>query len=1450
MHAAPRDPAVALLPRTLNRSVSLARDVAIIHPAGAEWRVLAEKISAALIARGAAAPELAADTDLMPARSTPLPASYRARPLIFLGSLNTNRALMPLYADYLCSTDATYPGGDGFDLRTLVNPYGTHTNALLAGGSSFRGVERAVERLFAALARADATLTLPYLMEVEIEPALEANLRAWPYTPLFDTSEMQASRNRALQFYTEPIRLIGAYTLMWSWTADARYAAVACENLRALNERMTDGYGDWHYLAERFMRAVPLLAAGGFLTDEDINRIDRLLLLTALGNQDEWWRMREGKPPFGHRHQGKGTYEFLLLARYLRDQANPTPALRAQCNRWMDECCAFLDALGRARLDDQDDESCFNNLATLYRYSLGMERHEFFTNGSARLVAERALALHDNNGAGSGQGGYGESQGMFLQQEATVQTACSAFYYGDGELKWILQKLPNLAIAQRYSFLHFTQVFLQKFDTGSELIPVPPAADRGIHVLPALEHQVAISNNPPEHYEPLGHLINAPETWELPEAIALNQLPQARGFDKLVLRGGYDRDDPYLVVQGYQGGFRWQGHMQAANCIVRFFQHGHVFLVQNTSRHSYYDKNGLFISDGANDTKLPPIAERVASADFPALALTVTRLPDYHHTTWTRHIFWSKVAGHCFVVIDRVNFAADGDYSLTCSWRTPGYAEIHGRRWQSDQGDHRFTLVAGTHVASTCEEEFDQGACAPYVLRQRRAGKHRAGDEGSFQNLFYARAQTDTEVLDLQRLDERSALVLRNGAPAAWCAAALTADTAWLPGARAVAQSAWADAGSLALAGATLLSLPSFEIRSTGAFSVRLDFAAGTAVLQLDAPGETGAAVTVTVAGTAREIALTGPVTIQLSADSGSAVAPWIGSLRSEVGTALRAVRGPLGEWSLPALPRQTPDSPADRGWRSVWTNDSGSRVPERVRNVCITSDPLPIDNAPDQLLDPVLPDGYSREIWAQWPKAPHYTVSLKFPAARPVSALNILGDCIDDPSLRTFNPLPDGITVEVETATGARRACPVNPGPDRPYKRYRDAENRLETRHVSVGESARAFQVRFPAPSDGRPFVVHRLEVLSDRLIAPTIQHWHTADLNGDGRAEIITVNALNELIVLDADGRELWRRTLPNPVTHISAQVLDAAKPPVLCVGLLGGDLLICHADGSTRRQLHLAEEFRERKDSLYGWYNAVHHLAIWHRGADGRGSLVLGGYGIIVFLDADGRIVGHSFVDGPWAFNILVTPENLRDPGDIYVRCGWNHGVLCYKGHPGPGPSGEAHSFGGFIQPMFRGMRRVIPFLNGRSLAFEWAQVPACADGAIFAATELGCGLLSCAQKVWRWKLEGGMSLNAASLGRLDGRPVGLTGGQDGFVTAVDLDDGRVVRHWHAGAPIIGVAQTSAGGLVVATRAGVQTLDAAWCPQGALARDLVRALPVGDGQFLVSRADHTLELLQTTG
>ncbi|MFZ9683024.1 MAG: hypothetical protein ACO3DQ_07465, partial [Cephaloticoccus sp.] len=335
-------------------------------------------------------------------------------------------------------------------------------------------------------------------------------------------------------------------------------------------------------------------------------------------------------------------------------------------------------------------------------------------------------------------------------------------------------------------------------------------------------------------------------------------------------------------------------------------------------------------------------------------------------------------------------------------------------------------------------------------------------------------------------------------------------------------------------------------------------------------------------------------------------------------------------------------------------------------------------------------------------------------------------------------------------------------------------------------GEIFTTLHVHIPAPPAGRPFVLHRLEVCGDAPVVPAVERWIHADLDGDGRPELVVANTSHELIVLGLDGVERWRTRFSTNVTHLSAQPLDPSGPEVLCVGLLGGDFLQYHADGRERARWEVAKHMQARRDCLQGWFNSAHSAAIWKRDEAGRGWLVLGGYAILVFLDPNGVIRGHSFSDGPWNYNILVSPPGRADAGDIYVRCGWNHGVMWYPHVPGDGPSGEVYHLGGFNQPMFRMLKRVIPFLNGRSLAAAWIPPADERDGALFFATELGCGVLSAQTKTWVWKVEGGMSLNACTLGHVDGRPVALTGGADGFVIAVDLADGRAARRQHAGDP----------------------------------------------------------------
>ncbi len=465
--------------------------------------------------------------------------------------------------------------------------------------------------------------------------------------------------------------------------------------------------------------------------------------------------------------------------------------------------------------------------------------------------------------------------------------------------------------------------------------------------------------------------------------------------------------------------------MQAANCIVRFFQAGHIFLIQNTSRHSPHDKNGLFISDGGNETPLPPIAARLAVDDF---------APIGNDRDAPVGLSWGGMDPAYFLVEGRRGLlrrhrsrAIPGGRTLRADVHLageeeregapPGYAELHGRRWHADQGDHRFTLVSGSDVPMTCEEETDQGAAAPFVLRQRWAGEARTGAEVSFQNLFYVRGLADPVKLDLRRKDDRSALLLSGGAAIAWCGVALSGDSAWLPGAIVVAESAWVGPGILAFAGASSLALPGagWKIDGSRPVGLLLDLAGAMLTLRPDSPAGGGVKVALVIGAWRQELVLTEAVSLALPAEACARLA--------------QELKTWLAQTAIP-VPAPSPIQriEKDRGWGSNWTHAGGTGLPERLRQIRVTANPLPIDGFAEQLIDAILPE--SRETWRQWPAADRYEITLTLPEPRMISTVNILGDCVDDPTLRSFCPLPEESGLRRWMAPGRPGFAPSAPAP------------------------------------------------------------------------------------------------------------------------------------------------------------------------------------------------------------------------------------------------------------------------------------------------------------------------------------------------------------------------------------------------------------------------------------
>lgn len=1411
------DPRPGMLPRTVARATPLVHqrrtDCVIVYPSrDPAYAEMAQRLAAAVEDRTQVRPAVMADAAILPRRGMPLPEEYRRRPLVLLGNINVNRLLWPLYARYYCATDVTYPGGDGYDVRTMVNPYGTGANMILAGGSTVRGVQRAVERLIAHVVEEGrkGELTLPFLLEVELEPSLARQLAEWPDTRL-GVPLPKAS--------AELLTAIGNYAILYAWTGDERYALFARDCLREMNARVEHGYGDWHYLIERVVRAMIWLTAGGFLDEADIWRTDSLIFGTTYETQNMWWRKRSGDPPLGHRHQGKGTFMFYQQARYLREQARPNAAARQLCERWLAECREFLDALARARADDQDDDTSLNNLTTMVWYALGEERYEFFESGNARLCAERAVAVHDNMGAGAGLAGYGEGIAgwQYFQEEAWILVAASALYYEDGELKSVWEQMPLLRNPLRHIYWSLSPSFMHKFDLGQEVAAQPPKRLLGLRRLPLSPYQIQITTNPPEHIEPLGHFVDKPETWLLQGGLRPNTLPAERTFDKLVLRKSFAPHDPYLLLQGYHQPYRWQGALHAVNAIIRFSQGGHIFLIQNSDRQSYYHKNGLLISDGYNDTPLPTLGEWLAADDFTTAALSATRVNDAHHTDWTRYLFWSKPGDGFFVVIDAVETKQEGPYSFTCTWRTPGYAELSGRRWRARQGEHLFTLCASRALPMTSEEQGPLGACNPYVLRQRQAGTYDAGAVVTFQNLFYVGLKAAPRELDLRYLRPTQAMVLEKGEPLAWCA--VDPQQRGMEGAGLVlrATSAMVTAQEIYVAGAQecrIVEGLGWRVESDRPVGLHVDLAARRVTVQADGPDSVGAHVRLYLDSAIHQAEIVGqePISFPL---------PAAGCERATAAlrAGLAALAEELSEETLAAAPMLP-----ERGWREGWQFDGWQRlVQERLRNATISAQPKPLDGFAEQLIDAVLPD--QRPLARQWPAAPQYDIQLELGREAFVDHLRIVGDSYDLPTLRAFHALPKGIAVAVSSDGFQEDVRPCVREPEAgvlSYERYHRWEDHFEVLRFPVEARARQVRIRIPAPPGGEPLVCHEIELYSDRWLKPAPRQVIPVDLDGNGRLEVVAVSEADEIVGLDAEGRVLWQWQAPKKITHASCHDLDGNGRRQVCVGLLGNDLVILEPEGVVRRAISYEPLCQQIKDIAMGIPRSINGLAVWHREPDGRAALAIGAYGIILFLDPDGQIIGHSFVDGAWVTDFLTWPPSGKGPWDLWARTRWNHGINVFEGQAGLAPSGDVFVIGGVRQPMFRRARRVIPFVTGYTVAFAPViRGRAGEEDLILAAAEHGFGILSPKNEDWLWKVEGGTTVQACLAADVDGdgEEEVVVGGADGFVAAFGLTDGRRKGRLWAGAPVTGLAVWPSSGLwAVGTRSAFLAVDARWRIVGA--------------------------------
>ncbi len=324
-------------------------------------------------------------------------ADLQGKPLVVVGSLGNNRALLPLYAAFLDVTDAYHPGGDGFVVRKLVTP----RNILVLGGSSDAGTRRAIKH---------------YLRQPSGPTTIELGGEAANRVP-------KSPRN------TMPLD-----AWLFLLRGERRFADKACEGLRRWTTDPEAGFRASDYQLEPLARGYRMLTAHGVLSPDEMAFFDNVWLRTLIANQNKYWRARDGRR-IGSRHQTMGTSAFHFIVRLLLADGAPNDEARVLLERWDRECRAYFDNALRTFHDDIEGIPSYHSVQPMLHWALEMGRSQYLGR-QLPLAVERALAVTDPLGAYAGTGTYEEARRGTVRKGIMLGYPLAALAYITGDPRW------------------------------------------------------------------------------------------------------------------------------------------------------------------------------------------------------------------------------------------------------------------------------------------------------------------------------------------------------------------------------------------------------------------------------------------------------------------------------------------------------------------------------------------------------------------------------------------------------------------------------------------------------------------------------------------------------------------------------------------------------------------------------------------------------------------------------------------------------------------------------------------------------------------------------------------------------------------------------------------------------------------------------------------------------
>ncbi len=718
--------------KEMHLTTDLREGAEIAAPVDPDWAPLGRRFQE--MVRAHAGVDLAV---VDPACLPPLPDG---RHRVLLGNAMVNDSIMALYRRQYAYVDEFYPGGDGYAVRTVHNPENCGRNVLLVGASSVEGAAAALEALEGVLKETGGRLGYTNLSQSEVHQTLLPEMtpdafRAW-------VAEMYRDN---LSYY--PVEQATFLGLVHHLTNDPGCARMFRDALFYYEDLVRNRYGgNWlfeHMLfiyswAWRLFMVWDLIEESDAFTDVERLRITNVLW--GLANYVAGTRYFEGEtPPPSEIRQNHWTFAGLsgsFCARYFEDYYG--------IGRF-EKQIRFSQAVFDGQADSykpNDDAGggwwgyCW--LAPYHQviYDLKRDDFRFLENGQLRAFADYGIQVTDNLGVPVSfgdmwsyveQGRYAVAlKSKTISLELAMALCTAAWYYEDGSYLWALDWMGGAP---------YPGCFYRALPKR------PPDRLTGVTVAPfnrSLYDWV-------ERYAPTGANV-----------------PIEEAFDKLVLRGGFDRDDEYLLLDGTSTFAH--GH-EDGNSIGRLTWKGRMWLAEldyiwKRPRHHC----SVVSICGGETAPMPPLVALKWAEAFGGTSLTRTVAPGYNGLDWTRDIFWVK--GRFFLVADSLRLLRDADYDLKCLWRTLGDIRQKGRELIVEQeGVHFRILNADDSEPSLLTEEARVAGTDPYelypyadgpirIFSQHKALHGRPGDVERFFNLMAAGSEAEIDAWRIDRIEE------------------------------------------------------------------------------------------------------------------------------------------------------------------------------------------------------------------------------------------------------------------------------------------------------------------------------------------------------------------------------------------------------------------------------------------------------------------------------------------------------------------------------------------------------------------------------------------------------------------------------------------------------------------------------------------------------------------------